>query len=82
MVLKGCDMSKSRVLFSSAFLALSALFASAAPAQTTAPKVAKVTVNQQVTLLDGDSWIMNNGIVKMPVLKRNGKPLVTNTASR
>jgi rhamnogalacturonan endolyase len=73
MVLKGCDMSKSRVVFSSAFLALSALFASTAPAQTTAPKVAKVTVNQPVTLADnGDSWTMDNGIVKMTVLKRNG----------
>src|ERR1035441_9473631 len=73
VALKGCDMSKSRVLFSSAFLALSALFTSAAPAQTTAPKVAKVTVNQPVTLADnGDSWTMDNGIVKMTVLKRNG----------
>jgi len=73
MVLKGCDMSKSRVVFSSAFLALSALFASTAPAQTAAPRVARVTVNQPVTLTDnGDSWTMDNGIVKMTVLKRNG----------
>jgi rhamnogalacturonan endolyase len=73
MVLKGCDMSKSRLVFSSAFLALSALFASTAPAQTSAPKIARVTVNQPVTLTDnGDSWTMDNGIVKMTVLKRNG----------
>ena len=73
MVLKGCDMSKSRLVFSSAFLALSALFASTAPAQTAAPRVARVTVNQPVTLTDnGDSWTMDNGIVKMTVLKRNG----------
>jgi rhamnogalacturonan endolyase len=73
MVLKGCDMSKSRLVFSSAFLALSALFVSTAPAQTAAPRVARVTVNQPVTLTDnGDSWTMDNGIVKMTVLKRNG----------
>ena len=73
MVLKGCDMSKSRVAFSSAFLALLALFTSAAPAQTSAPKIAKVTVNAPVTLTDnGDTWTMDNGIVKMTLLKRNG----------
>jgi rhamnogalacturonan endolyase len=66
-------MSKSRLVFSSAFLALSALFVSTAPAQTAAPRVARVTVNQPVTLTDnGDSWTMDNGIVKMTVLKRNG----------
>ncbi|MGD0887743.1 MAG: hypothetical protein ABR889_00705 [Acidobacteriaceae bacterium] len=46
-------MSKSRVVFSSAFLALSALFASTAPMQTAAPRVARVTVNQPVTFTDG-----------------------------
>ena len=62
-------MSKAPVLAVSAFLAMS--FA-AASAQTT-PKVAKVTVNQPVTLTDnGDSWTMDNGIVKMTILKRNG----------
>jgi rhamnogalacturonan endolyase len=56
----------------SAFLALGLLLSSGA-AQTAAPKVAKVTVNQPVTLTDnGDSWTMDNGIVKMTVLKRNG----------
>ena len=36
-------------------------------------KVAKVTVNDPVTLTDnGDSWTLDNGIVKMSVLKRNG----------
>ena len=73
VALKGCDMSKSRVVFSSTFLALSALLSSAAPAQTAAPKVARVTVNAPVTLTDnGDSWTMDNGIVKMTLLKRNG----------
>jgi rhamnogalacturonan endolyase len=57
----------------SAFLALSVVATPSAPAQTAAPKVAKVTVNQPVTLTDsGDSWTMDNGIVKMTVLKRNG----------
>jgi rhamnogalacturonan endolyase len=66
-------MSKSRVLVSSAFLALSAVLSSAAPAQTAAPKVAKVTVRQPVTLTDdGDSWTMDNGIVKLTVAKRDG----------
>jgi rhamnogalacturonan endolyase len=66
-------MSKLRILMSSAFVALPVVFASAAPAPTSAPKVARVTVNQPVTLTDnGDSWTMDNGIVKMTVLKRNG----------
>jgi len=65
-------MTKSRVVVGSAFLAVGLLLSSAA-AQTAAPKVAKVTVNQPVTLTDnGDSWTMDNGIVKMTVLKRNG----------
>jgi len=42
-------------------------------ASGTMPKVAKVTVNAPVTLTDnGDSWTMDNGIVKMSILKRNG----------
>jgi rhamnogalacturonan endolyase len=68
-------MSKSRILFLSASLALAAALSSAASAQTAsaAPKVAKVTVNQPVTLTDnGDTWTMDNGIVKMSLLKRNG----------
>src|ERR1039458_7762157 len=68
VILKGRIMSKSRVLVSSAFLALSAVLSSAVPAQTVAPKVAKVTVRQAVTLIDdGDSWTMDNGIVKLTV---------------
>ena len=66
-------MSKLRILWSAAFVALPVVFASAAPAPTSAPKVARVTVNQPVTLTDnGDSWTMDNGIVKMTVLKRDG----------
>jgi rhamnogalacturonan endolyase len=65
-------MFKAAFLAPSAFLAVCALFAFTAPGQT-APQVAKVTVNQPVTLTDdGDSWTMDNGIVKMTVLKRNG----------
>ena len=45
-------MSKSRVLVSSTLLALSVVLTSAAAAQTAAPKVAKVTVRQPVTLTD------------------------------
>ena len=68
-------MSNSRVLVSFAFLALSAVLSSRAVSQTAAalPKVAKVTVNQPVALTDnGDSWTMDNGIVKMTIPKRNG----------
>ena len=69
-------MSKARLLFGSTFLALAVLLSSGAKAQPAAhvlPKVAKVTVNSPVTLTDnGDSWTLDNGIVKMTVLKRNG----------
>ncbi len=68
-------MSNSRVLVSSAFLALSVVLPSRGVAQAAAaaPKVARVTVNQPVTLTDnGDSWTMENGIVKMTIPKRNG----------
>ena len=59
------------------FLALAVVLTSGASAQQPAahvlPKVAKVTVNDPVTLTDnGDSWTLDNGIVKMTVLKRNG----------
>ncbi|MGP8259559.1 MAG: polysaccharide lyase family protein [Acidobacteriaceae bacterium] len=47
--------------------------AQAKPAGHVLPKVAKVTVNDPVTLTDnGDSWTLDNGIVKMTVLKSNG----------
>jgi rhamnogalacturonan endolyase len=45
----------------------------AARAADVAPHVAPVTVNAPVTLVDnGDSWTMDNGIVKMTILKANG----------
>ncbi|MDR3663970.1 MAG: hypothetical protein P4L86_26885, partial [Mycobacterium sp.] len=69
-------MSKARLLFGSTFLALAVLLSSSAVAQPTAhvlPKVAKPAVNSPVTLTDsGDSWTLDNGIVKMTILKRNG----------
>jgi len=68
-------MSSSRVLASSALLVLSSVLSSGAVGQTAAalPKIAKVTVNQPVTLTDnGDSWTRDNGIVKMTIPKRNG----------
>src|ERR1035441_7297892 len=68
-------MSNSRVLVSSAVLALSAVLSSGAVAQTAAalPKVAKVTANQPVSLTDsGDSWTLDNGIIKATIPKRDG----------
>ena len=45
----------------------------AKPAAHVLPKVAKVTVNDPVTLTDnGDSWTLDNGIVKATILKSNG----------
>ena len=39
-----------------------------------APTVAKPTINAPVTVADtGDNWTLDNGIVKMTVLKRSGK---------
>ncbi len=69
-------MSKARAFFVLTILAVAVVATSGAAAQSTAqalPKVEKVTVNAPVTLTDnGDSWTMDNGIVKMTVLKRNG----------
>jgi rhamnogalacturonan endolyase len=68
-------MSKARLLVGSTFLAAAVFLSSSASAQRSdaLPKVEKVTVNAPVTLTDnGDSWTMDNGIVKMSVLKRNG----------
>ena len=70
-------MTKARLLFVSMFLALAVVLTSGASAQQPAahvlPKIAKVTVNDPVTLTDnGDSWTLANGIVKMTILKRNG----------
>lgn len=70
-------MTKSRRLHVVTVLALAVLLASGASAQQkpahVLPKVAKVTVNQPVTLTDnGDSWTLDNGIIKLNVAKRDG----------
>jgi rhamnogalacturonan endolyase len=50
-----------------------ALTATSSTAQAQSPQVAKATVNAPVTLTDnGDSWTLDNGIVKASILKRNG----------
>ena len=53
--------------------------ATAGPAQKAAavlPKVAKVTVNDPVTLTDnGDTWTLDNGIIKATIVKKNGSLL-------
>src|SRR5664280_2673409 len=70
-------MTKSMRLRVSTALALAVLLASGASAQQQAahvlPKVEKVTVNVPVTLTDnGDSWTLDNGILKATVAKRDG----------
>jgi rhamnogalacturonan endolyase len=58
------------------FLALAVALASCAeaqPASHSSPKIEKVAVNSLVTLTDnGDSWTMDNGIVKATIAKRDG----------
>jgi rhamnogalacturonan endolyase len=69
-------MTQAKLLALSAIPALALALTAAAPAQQAAhelPKVEKVTVNAPVTLTeDADSWTLDNGIVKMTVLKKNG----------
>ena len=75
-------MTKTRLLFVSLFAAMAVIVtfgvmaqqaAPAKPAAHVLPKVAKVTVNDPVTLTDnGDSWTLDNGIVKATILKSNG----------
>ena len=75
-VLKGCVMTKASTLRAPRFLPWQLSLTSGAAAQPAAhvlPKVAKVTVNAPVTLTDnGDSWTLDNGIVKVTVPKRDG----------
>src|ERR1035438_3039322 len=69
-------MTQAKVLAVSLSLAAAVLLSTGAVAQKAAadaPRVEKVTVNAPVTLKDnGDSWTMDNGIVTLTVLKRNG----------
>src|SRR6185312_5436867 len=54
-------------------LLVSATFSATLAIAQPLPKLAPVTTSAPVTLIDnGDSWTMDNGIVKMTVLKRNG----------
>ena len=85
-------MTKTRLLFVSLFLALAVALTYGVLAQQAAkmqpgahmqpvahvlPKVAKVTVNDPVTLTDnGDSWTLDTGIVKATmVIKIEGLKL-------
>jgi rhamnogalacturonan endolyase len=83
-ILKGCVMTKPRPLFIFIIISLAVTLTSVAVAQTSAkppaqpaahllPKIAKVTVNAPVTLADnGDSWTIENGILKASVSERDG----------
>jgi hypothetical protein len=70
-------MTKAMVFSVSAVLALTVVLTSGAAAQSAAhvlPKVEKVTVNAPVTLIDnGDSWTLDNGIIKATFPKRDGR---------
>jgi rhamnogalacturonan endolyase len=69
-------MTKAKLLFVFTFLILAVAMTCGAAGQRAAsvlPKVAKVTVNDPVTLTDnGDTWVLDNGIVKATILKSNG----------
>ncbi len=69
-------MTKARNLCVFALLALTIVLTPSAKAQTAGrplPKVEKPAVNAPVTLMDnGDSWTLDNGIVKATVSKRDG----------
>ena len=71
-------MTIARVYSVSTFLVLAGvltLVAAAQPAAHVLPKVEKVTVNAPVTLTDsGDTWTLDNGIVKVTIAKRDGNP--------
>ena len=74
-------MTKAKPLFVSTFLALAAVLTYGAAAQRAAsglPKVAKVTANDPVTLTEnGDSWVLDNGIVKATISKQDAAPPAT-----
>ena len=69
-------MTKAALFYVSTVLALAVISPSDAmpqPAAHPLPKVEKVTVSTPVTLTDnGDSWTLDNGIVKLAVAKRDG----------
>src|ERR1022692_2740544 len=81
-------MTKARLLIVSLSLALAVVLtycvvaqpaaivqpaSQAKPAGHVLPTVAKVTVNDPVTLTDnGDTWTLDNGIIKATILKKIG----------
>ncbi len=69
---------KAKVLITSTLFTLAAILttsASAQPAAHALPKVEKTTVNTPVTLTDTpDSWTLDNGILTLTILKKNGNP--------
>jgi rhamnogalacturonan endolyase len=65
----------ARGLLASAFIAM-AFAVPSLPAADGPPVVAKPVVNAPVTVTDnGDTWTMDNGIVKATVIKKNGSLL-------
>jgi rhamnogalacturonan endolyase len=65
----------SRGLLASAIISM-ALAAPVLRAAEAAPVVAKPAVNAPVTITDnGDTWTMDNGIIKATVVKKNGSML-------
>ncbi len=71
-------MTKARIFFLSTLFVLAVVCSSGATAQqaNSLPMVEKTQVNVPVTLTDnGDSWTLDNGIVKVTILKRNGNLL-------
>ena len=67
-------MAKAQLVVLATLLALTGVLAGGQPPMSQhAPRVEKVTADAPVTLTDnGDSWTLDNGIVKLTVLKRNG----------
>jgi rhamnogalacturonan endolyase len=66
-------MMNARVFSASTFCALAIALTGAAAQSSVTPQVEKVTVKSPVTLTDnGDSWTLDNGIVKATVPKRDG----------
>jgi rhamnogalacturonan endolyase len=69
-------MTKAALFCVSTVLTLAVISPSDAtsqPAARPSPRVERVTVNAPVTLTDnGDSWTLDNGIVKLAVAKRDG----------
>ena len=64
-----------RGLLVSAFVAL-ALAVPVARAADNLPPVAKPNVNTPVTITDGGAnWVMDNGIIKATIVKKNGSLL-------